>query len=93
MHMQGYPSSRLNYVLCNCVLLWGAAVLKDVPQYPLEMLKQRSEESARMQLFPNLDYNGLFNVVVQLIDVTPIVQLGVQCNTFITQILKGFKCK
>lgn len=53
-------------------------MLKDVPQFPLEMLKQRSEEAARMQLFPNLDYNGLFNVVVQLIDVTPHVQLGVQ---------------
>lgn len=61
------------------VTIWiNVAVLKDVPQYPLEMLKQRSEESTRMQLFPNLDYNGLFNVVVQLIDVTPIVQLGVQ---------------
>ncbi len=59
-----------------------AAVMKDVPQYPLEMLKQRSEESARMQLFPNLDYNGLFNVVVQLIDVTPSVQLGIQCKCF-----------
>lgn len=54
--------------------------MKDVPQYPLEMLKQRSEETARMQLFPNLDYNGLFNVVVQLIDVTPSVQLGIQCK-------------
>ncbi|ODN04336.1 Protein unc-79 [Orchesella cincta] len=53
-------------------------VLKDVPQYPLEMLKQRTEETVRMQLFPNLDYNALFNVVVQLIDVAPMVQLGVQ---------------
>jgi hypothetical protein len=55
-------------------------VLKDVPHFPLEMLKSRNEESARMQLFPNLDYKSLFSVVVQLIDVAPLIQFGVQCK-------------
>jgi hypothetical protein len=53
-------------------------VLKDVPDFPLEMLKSRSEDAARLQLFPNLNYKELFGVVVQLIDVAPVVQIGMQ---------------
>jgi hypothetical protein len=53
-------------------------LLKDVPSFPLEMLKSRSEDAARMQLFPNLDYKSLFTVVVQLIDVAPVITIGVQ---------------
>jgi len=53
-------------------------VLKDVPDFPLEMLKSRSEDAARLQLFPSLDYKELFNVVVQLIDVVPMIQFGIQ---------------
>ncbi len=53
-------------------------MLKDVPDFPLEMLKSRSEDAARLQLFPNLNYKELFGVVVQLIDVAPVVQIGMQ---------------
>lgn len=59
-------------------VLLESVVLKDVPQYPLEMLKSRDQDAARMQLFPNLDYQGLFAVVVQLIDVAPTIQFGIQ---------------
>lgn len=66
---------KLNLIQCKLPIL---VLLKDVPQFPLEMLKYRSEDAARMQLFPNLDYRSLFTVVVQLIDVTPVIQFGVQ---------------
>ncbi|CAG7837387.1 unnamed protein product [Allacma fusca] len=65
-------------------------VLKDVPQFPLEMLKSRAEDAARMQLFPNLDYKGLFAVVVQLIDVAPVIQFGIQA--FGQAILQTIAC-
>lgn len=39
-------------------------VLKDVPSFPLEMLKSRSEDAARMQLFPNLDYKSLVSQIL-----------------------------
>ena len=42
------------------------------------MLKSREQDAARMQLFPNLDYQGLFQVVVQLIDVAPAITFGIQ---------------
>ncbi|OXA59651.1 Protein unc-79 [Folsomia candida] len=65
-------------------------VLKDVPSFPLEMLKSRSEDAARMQLFPNLDYKSLFAVVVQLIDAAPVITFGIQ--TFGQHILQTIAC-
>nr|XP_018900718.1 PREDICTED: protein unc-79 homolog isoform X2 [Bemisia tabaci] len=53
-------------------------VMKDVPKSPLVMLKHPEEDAARMALFPSLDYKGLYNAVVQLIDVAPLVQFGLQ---------------
>ncbi|XP_063244249.1 protein unc-79 homolog [Bacillus rossius redtenbacheri] len=51
-------------------------VLKDVPGSPMEMLKQREKDSVRMGLYPNLDYKGLYNALVQMVDVVPLVQYG-----------------
>nr|CAD7567208.1 unnamed protein product [Timema californicum] len=51
-------------------------VLKDVPGSPIEMLKLKEKDSVRMGLYPNLDYKGLYNAVVQLVDVVPLVQYG-----------------
>lgn len=53
-----------------------SAVLKDVPSSPLEMLKSQEKDSVRMGLYPNLDYKGLFNAIVQLMDVAPLIQYG-----------------
>ncbi|XP_049954031.1 protein unc-79 homolog [Schistocerca serialis cubense] len=51
-------------------------VLKDVPDSPLEMLKCQEKDGIRMSLYPNLDYRGLFNAVVQLVDIAPLIQFG-----------------
>lgn len=46
------------------------------------MLKFHDKDPARMALFPSLDYKGLYNVVVDLLDVAPLIQYGLQskCN-------------
>lgn len=54
------------------------AVLKDVPNFPLELLKNPEMDAARMALFPNLDYKGLYNALVPLIEVAPLVQNGLE---------------
>uniref|UniRef100_T1JB25 Protein unc-79 homolog n=1 Tax=Strigamia maritima TaxID=126957 RepID=T1JB25_STRMM len=51
-------------------------ILKDVPTIPMEMMKWRDADHARMSLFPNLDYKGLYYAVVQLIDIVPLIQYG-----------------
>jgi len=53
-----------------------AAVLKDVPSSPMEMLKLQEKDSVRLGLYPNLDYKGLYNAIVQLSDVVPLIQYG-----------------
>jgi len=53
-----------------------AAVLKDVPSSPMEMLKTQEKDSVRLGLYPNLDYKGLYNAIVQLADVVPLIQYG-----------------
>ncbi|XP_068085270.1 protein unc-79 homolog [Anabrus simplex] len=51
-------------------------VLKDVPSSPLELLKNHEKDAVRMGLYPNLDYKGLYNTLVQLVDVAPLIQYG-----------------
>ncbi|XP_046405195.1 protein unc-79 homolog isoform X2 [Ischnura elegans] len=53
-------------------------VLKDVPSSPLEMLKFPEKDAIRMGLYPNLDYKGLYHAIVQLMDVAPLIQYGLQ---------------
>lgn len=55
-----------------------SAVLKDVPSSPLEMLRDPENDQVRMNLYPNLDYKGLYNAISQLVDVASLVQYGVQ---------------
>lgn len=54
------------------------AVLKDVPASPLDMLRSPDNDHLRMALYPNLDYKGLYNALVQLLDVAGLVQYGLQ---------------
>lgn len=42
------------------------------------MLKNPENDQARMNLYPNLDYKGLFTAISQLVDVASLVQYGVQ---------------
>ncbi|XP_024081973.1 protein unc-79 homolog isoform X2 [Cimex lectularius] len=53
-------------------------VLKDVPSSPIEMLKYPDKDAARLALYPNLDYKGLYNAIVELVDVAPLMLYGLQ---------------
>ncbi|XP_066259891.1 protein unc-79 homolog [Euwallacea similis] len=51
-------------------------VLKDVPNSPFELLKDPEMDGIRMGLFPSLDYKGLYNSIVPLIEVAPLITNG-----------------
>ncbi|KAF5283433.1 hypothetical protein FQA39_LY04809 [Lamprigera yunnana] len=51
-------------------------VLKDVHDSPLELLKNSKMDSVRMGLYPSLDYKGLYNSLIPLIEVAPLLQYG-----------------
>ncbi|XP_052119474.1 protein unc-79 homolog isoform X4 [Frankliniella occidentalis] len=55
-------------------------VLRDVKakESPLEMVKVPESDAKRMALYPNLDYRGLYNAIVQLVDSASAIQYGVQ---------------
>ncbi|XP_025837401.1 protein unc-79 homolog, partial [Agrilus planipennis] len=65
-------------------------VLKDVPSSPLELLKDSENDSARMSLFPNLDYKGLYNSLIPLIETAPLIQNGI--NAFGLAVLQCLGC-
>ncbi|KAJ9597430.1 hypothetical protein L9F63_011724, partial [Diploptera punctata] len=65
-------------------------VLRDVPSSPIEMLKSLEKDSVRLGLYPNLDYKGLYNAIVQLTDVVPLIQYGL--NAFGQAILQCLGC-
>lgn len=54
------------------------AVLKDVPNSPLEMLKSKEKDTTRLALFPSLEYKGLYRAATQLLEVAPLIQYGIQ---------------
>ncbi|XP_041983202.1 protein unc-79 homolog [Aricia agestis] len=54
------------------------SVLKDVPQSPLEMIRDADMDAERMSLYPNLDYKGVFQGIQLLVDVAPLIPFGVQ---------------
>ncbi|GAB6020639.1 hypothetical protein CHUAL_003310 [Chamberlinius hualienensis] len=53
------------------------SVFKDVPSIPVEMMRNKSQDHMRLGLFPNLDYKGLHYVLVQLVEIVPMMQQGV----------------
>ncbi|XP_044257463.1 protein unc-79 homolog isoform X1 [Tribolium madens] len=65
-------------------------VLKDVPNSPLDLLKNPEMDSVRMGLFPSLDYKGLYNSLVPLIEVAPLIQYGL--NSFGQATLQCLGC-
>ncbi|XP_025104233.1 protein unc-79 homolog isoform X4 [Pomacea canaliculata] len=56
------------------------SVLKDVPSIPAESYgpKQRDSvrDSVRLSIFPNLNYSGLYEAVLGIIDLVPLIQIG-----------------
>ena len=47
------------------------------------MVYQKERESKRMALYPSLDYKGLYTVLVQLLEVIPLIQTGVDGNNLL----------
>ncbi|XP_020280656.1 protein unc-79 homolog isoform X3 [Pseudomyrmex gracilis] len=54
------------------------ALLKEVREEPFEMIKSQKFDGERMALYPSLDYRQLYNALTQLIDVVPLLHLGLQ---------------
>lgn len=51
-------------------------VLKDVPSIPIEMMRNKELDHGRVALFPILDYKELYHIIVNLLDVVPLVHMG-----------------
>ncbi|CAH1121159.1 unnamed protein product [Ceutorhynchus assimilis] len=52
------------------------SVLKDVQNSPFDLLKNPEMDSVRIGLFQNLDYKGLYNSIIPLIEVAPLITNG-----------------
>jgi len=52
------------------------SVLKDVPFIPSEVYTHRLRDNVRLSMFPSLNYSGLYEGVLNIIDVVPLVQHG-----------------
>lgn len=63
------------------------AVLKDVPNSPFDLLKNPEMDATRMGLFPSLDYKGLYNSLIPLIEVAPLIPYGVKGKLMISKIV------
>ncbi|XP_066975472.1 protein unc-79 homolog isoform X11 [Macrobrachium rosenbergii] len=51
-------------------------VLREIQERPMDMLHQRNQDVTRLALFPNLDYNGLHQSIVSLVDIMSLIQYG-----------------
>lgn len=60
---------------------------QDVPLIPMKELCDANQDQFRTQKFPNLDYVGLYNVLVQLLEILPQVQVD---NPFCTIRVSSF---
>ncbi|CAI9733136.1 QUALITY PROTEIN: unc-79 homolog [Octopus vulgaris] len=47
------------------------SVLKDVPDIPSDSYGPRQRDSVRLSVFPNLNYSGLYEAVLNIIDIVP----------------------
>lgn len=66
-------------------------ILKDMPQNILEMTQNSDEDAERLALFPTMDYKGLFDTLVLLIDDANLIHIGLQGTRNPTLILKFFQ--
>ncbi|XP_055716676.1 protein unc-79 homolog isoform X6 [Phlebotomus papatasi] len=51
-------------------------LLKDVPSSPYQMIKDPTQDQARMSAYPNLEYGNLYNALNMLLDVASNIQYG-----------------
>lgn len=75
--MSKYQRSVKKFVLIYYIFLF-LAVLKDVPNSPLSIIKDPTMDHMRMSGYPNLEYSNLYNALAMLLDVAPSIQYGVQ---------------
>ncbi|XP_055879587.1 protein unc-79 homolog isoform X2 [Biomphalaria glabrata] len=52
------------------------SVLKDVPSIPVENYGLRQKDSVRLSIFPTLNYSGLYQAVLSILDLVPTIQIG-----------------
>ncbi|KAH9514229.1 Protein unc-79 [Bulinus truncatus] len=52
------------------------SVLKDVPNIPVENYGLRQKDSIRLSIFPTLNYSGLYQAVLSILDLVPNIQIG-----------------
>ncbi|GFO35399.1 unc-79-like protein, partial [Plakobranchus ocellatus] len=52
------------------------SVLKDVPNIPAESYSLKQKDSVRLSIFPTLNYSDLYQAVLSIIDLVPIMQIG-----------------
>lgn len=71
---------KINFYCFFCVSI--AAVLKDVPNSPHQMIKDPSQDHVRMSAYPNLEYGNLYNALAMLLDVAPNIQFGLNGNSY-----------
>lgn len=49
-----------------------------MPSIPFDVIRSPERDHARISMFPSLDYKGLYHAIVQLLEVLPQVQSGMQ---------------
>ncbi|XP_051155653.1 protein unc-79 homolog [Leptopilina boulardi] len=65
-------------------------LLKEVRDSPLEMMQSQALDNERMAMYPSLDYKQLYNALTQLMDVVPLVHIGL--HAFGQAILQCLAC-
>ncbi|XP_045481676.1 protein unc-79 homolog isoform X1 [Harmonia axyridis] len=78
--MQGVMPPPSGVDIANTVKYFSQtllSVLKDVTHSPLELLKRPDMDNFRLSLFPSLDYKGLYNSLIPLLEAAPLIQYGI----------------
>ncbi len=65
------------------ILTFFLVVLKDMPSNILELTQCLDKDSARLALFPAMDYKGLYNALVLLIDDALLIHMGLQGTWYV----------
>ncbi|XP_057672302.1 protein unc-79 homolog isoform X3 [Diorhabda carinulata] len=78
--MQGVMPAPSGVDIANTIKYFSQTlltVLKDVPNSPFDLLKDPDMDAVRMTLFPSLDYKGLYNSLIPLLEVAPLINYGI----------------
>ncbi|KAL3290395.1 hypothetical protein HHI36_023736 [Cryptolaemus montrouzieri] len=91
--MQGVMPPPSGVDIANTVKYFSQTllnVLKDVTHSPFELLKNPTMDNFRLSLFPSLDYKGLYNSLIPLLEAAPLIQYGV--HAFSQAVLQCLGC-